>query len=228
MTADIIGLAFLVGAVASLVLLWRRGPQRRRAFYALGLAAALASFVLAATLDEVERRDITLPDFALPELNLLDEGPRLQPAALAELVGEQADAHLPHALELALLELPDVESCRERFNGMMRPATLVVDCRLTDDTSLRVARYDSGRPRAWFKRASKTVDASRADEADASCRDGGAAKGTYRDGEFMCLERGIQSRVAWTDADRRLGGLLVSSSQGLDELYVGWRDGEAE
>ena len=231
-------------ALLVLALLWRRGPDRRGAFYVAGLVFATGSFVFAVAYEEVDRRIASLPEPTLPHVEIpgrsIDEvepavtraserpapASGTRPVAFNERIALAADAMLPFALEFALADLPEIEDCREGSSGAMQPATLVVICELEDGIELHLGRFmPSDSPADWFsseaERAPSVSDPAR---ADADCRTGRPAMGTYDGGSFACWEQGTQARVAWTDPERDLGGQLVSQSLSLIDLYRTWRD----
>ncbi len=256
MSADLIAPLFVALATVVMVLLWRRGPARRRAFYIVGLVAASGSFLFAVAYDEIDRRAAELPDLelprfelALPEVELpslleIDQpgtawddlemdrmtaqpGPAMRTAALPDRIGLAADGMLPHALELAIAELPGVDRCEERSDRAMRPATLVLSCWLADDVELRLARFVlRDQAAAWLShRASGVRTYATHEQGDTVCRSARPAKSVWAGGSYVCWARSdAQQRLAWTDEDRQLAGMLISTSVPFDELYRLWRD----
>lgn len=55
MTVDIVSLGFIVGAIVLLVMLWRRGPEKRGAFFVTGLLVVGTAFALVFSEDALEQ-----------------------------------------------------------------------------------------------------------------------------------------------------------------------------
>ena len=228
----ILATAFMVGSVLLLALLWRRGPARRKSFSGVGLLLAATAMVVSFAFDELDRRGVALPAIAidalsLPEFELsLPQSAAWPPAATADRVREWLGEATDTSLGATLLARPETIECRERSN-VMRPASVNIECDLVDGSVLSVARFGPSRhPRAWFRKKTPNAEALTADEADASCRLGQPAQGGFRDGDFICWQQGVAARVGWTDDDRRMAGVLASTTLDLGEVYRRWRDGQ--